>query len=79
MRFGLYDNLITTHSDGETDFILNLFQFITWKRNGNKNTTVSFMNFGKIMGLPLPNRKLFVPRSEENMIVRENPIGFFSP
>ena len=31
------------------------------------------------MGLPLPNRKLIVPRSECFTIVWENQIGFFSP
>ena len=30
-------------------------------------------------GLPLPNRKLYVPRSECFTIVWENQIGFFSP
>ena len=33
---------------------------------------------GSEMGLPLPNRKLFVPRSECFTIVWENQIGFFS-
>ena len=41
----------------------------------DKQNVCSKLIYEAEMGLPLPNRKLFVPRSECFVIVRENPTG----